>query len=171
MEEFLSEQEVQQTSSNAPTGAKSKTKFSPLEIEAIQIMDGINYYGQRGIDVGEYCRAHEAIKPYYNTIINIANAFHDVTTQKGHSTTRISQGVAPVGLFETYKFLKDVTDDLKKISADENKKTMNPVHVQKALIRTGYDTLIKDNMEFYSSYPGYDYDRKTALLELGFPAE
>lgn len=160
MESFLTQEQQ---------GARGKTKFSPLEIEAIQIMDGINYYAQRGVDEGEYCRAHTEIAPYYNTIIHIAGAFDDINKHGGKGVSRISQGITPVGLFETYKFLKDVTDDLKKIAADEGKKTINPVHIHKSLIRTGYAPLIKDNMDYYSYYPGHDFDLETAKLELGFP--
>lgn len=143
-----------------------------MQTETMNIMNNTEYGARRGIDSEDYCRMLNEVKPYNKTITSIAKAYGGELEQyNGQSTTRYSNGIFPLGNLEIYKFLKDVTDDLKKIGADEGRKTMNPVHIYKALIRTGYWNLIDDSMDFYSYYPGADFDLQTAKMELGFPLD
>lgn len=141
-----------------------------MQTETMNIMNNTAYSARRGIDDADYCRMLGEVKPYNKTITTIAKAFGGSLEQyNGRDITRYSNGILPLGNIEIYKFLKDVTDDLKDITEAEGRKTVNAVHVYKALIRTGYWKLIEDNMDFYSYYPGADYDLITAKEELSFP--
>ena len=137
-------------------------------VEQEDIMMATDYYTTRGINKAEFDDMMAYVKPYNATYKNIFNAIKGYPSViNGKEAKSFSDSAVPVLHVEVYKFLKDVFGDLMKLNKEEKKKTSNPVHVIKALIRTNKFPIIKDNLDYFTVYQGYDFDLDTAKLELG----
>lgn len=166
------------------TPVKSPRTEAYHQQEASLINTG--YYGKRAIDAAEYADAMEFVKPQNATVKHIFDKYQldPMTSTPDRNTaeniylvdddnnllfreiSRIADTATPIVNIEIYKTLDDILTDLAQLAASENVTRVNPVHVIKSLMRTGYFPVVDKYLDYYSIYQGYDFDLETAKIEL-----